>query len=123
MIRRPPRSTLDRSSAASDVYKRQVQAVLLLAGGLAVYQVVMAWRALRPPVEHLRLLHMLPLPRSAAMRAKASYLFLRLAICVGVAGVPALLRGPEPTLVGAGLGALTVGPMVAGITLIGRARP
>ena len=27
MIRRPPRSTLDRSSAASDVYKRQVFAV------------------------------------------------------------------------------------------------
>ena len=25
MIRRPPRSTLDRSSAASDVYKRQGQ--------------------------------------------------------------------------------------------------
>ena len=25
MIRRPPRSTLDRSSAASDVYKRQRQ--------------------------------------------------------------------------------------------------
>ena len=25
MIRRPPRSTLDRSSAASDVYKRQCQ--------------------------------------------------------------------------------------------------
>ena len=24
MMRRPPRSTLDRSSAASDVYKRQV---------------------------------------------------------------------------------------------------
>src|SRR5678816_4947976 len=31
MIRRPPRSTLDRSSAASDVYKRQV---LELAVGL-----------------------------------------------------------------------------------------
>ena len=27
MIRRPPRSTLDRSSAASDVYKRQHQIV------------------------------------------------------------------------------------------------
>ena len=27
MIRRPPRSTLDRSSAASDVYKRQPQEV------------------------------------------------------------------------------------------------
>ena len=25
MIRRPPRSTLDRSSAASDVYKRQTE--------------------------------------------------------------------------------------------------
>ena len=30
MIRRPPRSTLDRASAASDVYKRQdVESVLL----------------------------------------------------------------------------------------------
>src|SRR5678810_14154 len=27
MIRRPPRSTLDRSSAASDVYKRQSHAI------------------------------------------------------------------------------------------------
>ena len=36
MIRRPPRSTLDRSSAASDVYKRQALgftgAVLILLG-------------------------------------------------------------------------------------------
>ena len=31
MIRRPPRSTLDRSSAASDVYKRQY--LLRLIGG------------------------------------------------------------------------------------------
>ena len=28
MIRRPPRSTLDRSSAASDVYKRQILVTL-----------------------------------------------------------------------------------------------
>ena len=28
MIRRPPRSTLDRSSAASDVYKRQVDSLM-----------------------------------------------------------------------------------------------
>ena len=28
MIRRPPRSTLDRSSAASDVYKRQARGAL-----------------------------------------------------------------------------------------------
>ena len=31
MIRRPPRSTLDRSSAASDVYKRQILDVITLA--------------------------------------------------------------------------------------------
>src|SRR5678809_516385 len=31
MIRRPPRSTLDRSSAASDVYKRQVNGRNVLA--------------------------------------------------------------------------------------------
>ena len=29
MIRRPPRSTLDRSSAASDVYKRQAETINL----------------------------------------------------------------------------------------------
>src|SRR5678809_1078773 len=41
MIRRPPRSTLDRSSAASDVYKRQVQILYYTPtgaqlGGLAI---------------------------------------------------------------------------------------
>src|SRR5678815_3742794 len=30
MIRRPPRSTLDRSSAASDVYKRQLSTSVLI---------------------------------------------------------------------------------------------
>ena len=40
MIRRPPRSTLDRSSAASDVYKRQVyeQADIAAADGAAVIE-------------------------------------------------------------------------------------
>ena len=33
MIRRPPRSTLDRSSAASDVYKRQVGDLVRNVGG------------------------------------------------------------------------------------------
>ena len=32
MIRRPPRSTLDRSSAASDVYKRQGDQAVVLRG-------------------------------------------------------------------------------------------
>ena len=35
MIRRPPRSTLDRSSAASDVYKRQVLGAGLVGGPMA----------------------------------------------------------------------------------------
>src|SRR5678815_3180654 len=35
MIRRPPRSTLDRSSAASDVYKRQQMANLDLINGVS----------------------------------------------------------------------------------------
>ena len=33
MIRRPPRSTLDRSSAASDVYKRQTYHFLITGDG------------------------------------------------------------------------------------------
>src|SRR5678815_1950576 len=36
MIRRPPRSTLDRSSAASDVYKRQAYTFLLVGYALSV---------------------------------------------------------------------------------------
>src|SRR5450756_3185157 len=35
MIRRPPRSTQSRSSAASDVYKRQIQLHCHYIGGLA----------------------------------------------------------------------------------------
>src|SRR5450756_3213793 len=35
MIRRPPRSTQSRSSAASDVYKRQAQDVLVTKGKVA----------------------------------------------------------------------------------------
>ena len=35
MIRRPPRSTQSRSSAASDVYKRQ--AYLIISGGVNIY--------------------------------------------------------------------------------------
>ena len=42
MIRRPPRSTLDRSSAASDVYKRQMLIVEDLKG------VLEAWRNSHP---------------------------------------------------------------------------
>ena len=38
MIRRPPRSTLDRSSAASDVYKRQVYGLVAL-GFVAIFAV------------------------------------------------------------------------------------
>ena len=37
MIRRPPRSTLDRSSAASDVYKRQVWISPSLDNSFSVY--------------------------------------------------------------------------------------
>src|SRR5678815_4684236 len=38
MIRRPPRSTLDRSSAASDVYKRQVHEGTVLPEGEFVFE-------------------------------------------------------------------------------------
>ena len=37
MIRRPPRSTLDRSSAAADVYKRQDESNTILWNGPAGY--------------------------------------------------------------------------------------
>ena len=55
MVRRPPRSTLDRSSAASDVYKRQVPVTSTapsMPGQVAqlyVREVVLAGTALRKP--------------------------------------------------------------------------
>src|SRR5678809_1609159 len=55
MIRRPPRSTLDRSSAASDVYKRQ-EVDGLIEGDVGVgvrERQLRAWRE----VVHLSLIH------------------------------------------------------------------
>src|SRR5664279_6397243 len=54
MIRRPPRSTLSSSSAASDVYKRQLDA---LHGGAVAQQLVaialeLLWRMGELVVEH-----------------------------------------------------------------------
>src|SRR5678816_2046045 len=48
MIRRPPRSTLDRSSAASDVYKRQEQGLL---GSMSYTEKYLATRAPAPGTE------------------------------------------------------------------------
>ena len=45
MIRRPPRSTLDRSSAASDVYKRQDDVLLDDRAGIEFGGHVVARRA------------------------------------------------------------------------------
>src|SRR5678815_942646 len=46
MIRRPPRSTLDRSSAASDVYKRQ--ALTRCQTSWTAFHNALEWRALGP---------------------------------------------------------------------------
>ena len=43
MIRRPPRSTLDRSSAASDVYKRQRLLFVIYGVGFAILAAIIAW--------------------------------------------------------------------------------
>ena len=62
MIRRPPRSTLDRSSAASDVYKRQKQSFALISNVLnktknTVEQEVLANRVSKPITKSLYLVN------------------------------------------------------------------
>ena len=61
MIRRPPRSTLDRSSAASDVYKRQEEVVVKYRGPIVFLSGVLAALAvgwfLFPAVLYLSLIH------------------------------------------------------------------
>ena len=61
MIRRPPRSTLDRSSAASDVYKRQ-ELVLVADQGyaLALEEYEEGYNAVAAPIRNhdgLSLIH------------------------------------------------------------------
>ena len=53
MIRRPPRSTLDRSSAASDVYKRQ-EWILAAGAEFDVDLIVMATKAQDSLLDMLR---------------------------------------------------------------------
>eukprot|EP00658_Telonema_sp_P-2_P064727 TRINITY_DN53950_c0_g1_i1.p1 TRINITY_DN53950_c0_g1~~TRINITY_DN53950_c0_g1_i1.p1 ORF type:complete len:108 (+),score=18.33 TRINITY_DN53950_c0_g1_i1:67-390(+) len=47
MIRRPPRSTLSSSSAASDVYKRQITGGILLGDGLGKLRYYLGGNLLR----------------------------------------------------------------------------
>ena len=61
MIRRPPRSTLDRSSAASDVYKRQDHDYLL-EGGVFTKDLIETWIEWKrknevDPIRFLSLIH------------------------------------------------------------------
>ena len=56
MIRRPPRSTLDRSSAASDVYKRQGEDHRRLAHVERVAH--HRWRNMREVNQHAQSIHL-----------------------------------------------------------------
>ena len=58
MIRRPPRSTQSRSSAASDVYKRQEISCgkhVIHAGGRAIGHILVEHHVRQPPVPVLRM--------------------------------------------------------------------
>src|SRR5680860_1450227 len=63
MIRRPPRSTQSRSSAASDVYKRQV----LNGGGLLVRQRQPYAGAAGSSLNSLLSIHLMPIPNHETM--------------------------------------------------------
>ena len=96
--------------------------VLLVAAGATALQVVLVMRLWRPPVEHLRLLHMLPLRRTEIRRSKAAYLTLRLLFCVIAPSIPALVRAPESgievmgmPIMWVGLGALLISGWLIGL--------
>ena len=67
MIRRPPRSTLDRSSAASDVYKRQVYVgaimFVLAVLGMFVIKGPLKWALFIGTLLSICLLYTSPSPR------------------------------------------------------------
>jgi hypothetical protein len=81
---------------------------------LAAYAVIMAWRSVRPPIEHPRLLAALPLSQRAVADAKRKPIVLRLAVGLGAGAGPAVALAPEPAHLAplalvVGLGALAVG--------------
>ena len=82
-MRRPPRSTLDRASAASDVYKRQVNAHgTATAEGdpveVAALRTVFGERAARLPVSATKSMHGHQLGAAGAVEAIVTVLALSL---------------------------------------------
>src|SRR5664280_3635772 len=101
MIRRPPRSTLSSSSAASDVYKRQMPS---LAGRAFVAAAVLTW--LEALFSHLYVSEML---RCAAIFA-VTVVTARLAMYSLVRTVRSRRISAHPTLI---LGAGRIGGQIA----------
>src|SRR5450756_56324 len=123
MIRRPPRSTQSRSSAASDVYKRQGSVVV---GLLQPYKAFDAIRALRDRKVTSFALELLPrISRAQAMDALTSqasiagYKAVLMSACMAGRYFP-MLTTPAGTLRPAKVLVLGVG--VAGLQAIATAR-
>eukprot|EP00657_Telonema_sp_P-1_P006904 TRINITY_DN263_c0_g1_i3.p2 TRINITY_DN263_c0_g1~~TRINITY_DN263_c0_g1_i3.p2 ORF type:complete len:101 (+),score=22.31 TRINITY_DN263_c0_g1_i3:87-389(+) len=79
MIRRPPRSTQSRSSAASDVYKRQVRSLSVVGVGGLRGAALSTGGLISGPVSHLDAFSAYPLPTWLPGRAPG-----------GTAGSPAV---------------------------------
>src|SRR5678809_1394273 len=94
MIRRPPRSTLDRSSAASDVYKRQV-------GDIESLAFLEAIRQFRHDVgrEHALFIHLTLLPFIAAadeLKTKPTQHSVRELMQIGIQSDILIVRTDRP---------------------------
>lgn len=81
-----------------------------IATGVGAYGVVMAWRTMSPPTEHLRLLRALPVERGA-IRAKRARVVLWVAAYLVPGAAVVVWRGPAP-----GAAALALG-LVAGASI------
>src|SRR5450756_1928447 len=96
MIRRPPRSTQSRSSAASDVYKRQLLQPLA-AGRWEAVRPVAGWRRQpdrRPPEPDARLL-LREVPAGGPRLVRSAHGDLLVQLAAGGAGEPGRKRQHE----------------------------
>lgn len=82
--------------------------------GLGAYGVVMARRAMIPPIEHPVFLAGLPIARHAVARAKRARLVLWVLVYMLLGSVPVILRAPEPAVAASLLGAIMAATLVAG---------
>lgn len=92
----------------------------IISACLGVYGVVMARRAMFPPIEHPTFLGTLPIANRDVARAKRLHLGLWIAVYMILGAIPVIARSPAPATTAALLGGIMLATWIAGLAVTQR---